>query len=194
MNTRNLAPGLLLAAPRVGDPNFLHTVVLLGLHEHEGAIGWVINGRSLGSLRQLLGASGVPGLAELPPSRVFDRDARVGGPVAPAMGWLIYRRVQFVELRGEIAVGSDVGVTRDAGVLATLARGDEPSDAFMVLGHAGWGPEQLNAEVQAGVWLPAPVDAVLVFDTAIEGLWDAAYERSVGAKPGAFTTTTRGMA
>ena len=64
----------------------------------------------------------------------------------------------------------------------------------MVLGHAGWGPDQLDAEVRSGDRLPAPVDAALVFDTVVDELWTAAYERSLGAKPGAFTSTTRGMA
>ena len=194
MVIQSLAPGLLLAAPRVGDPNFLHTVVLLGLHEPEGAIGWVINGRSLGPLRRVLDASNIPGVGELPAGRVFDRDARVGGPVEPFGGWLVYRRVPGVELDGELTVGADIGVTRHAGVLQRLARGDGPSEVLMVLGHAGWGPDQLDAEVRSGDWLPAPVDAALVFDTVVDELWTAAYERSLGAKPGAFTSTTRGMA
>jgi putative transcriptional regulator len=191
---RSLAPGLLLAAPRVGDPNFLHTVVLLGLHEPEGAMGWVINGRSLGTLRSLLDGSNIPCGGELPAGRVFDRDAREGGPVEPFGGWLVYRRVAGAPLDGELAVGAEIGVTRHAGVLASLARGDGPTEVFMVLGYAGWGPDQLDAEVRAGDWLPAPVDPALVFDTAAEDLWSAAYERGLGARPGAFLNTTRGMA
>ena len=52
-----LAPGLLLAAPRLGDPNFERTVVLLGRHDDEGAMGWILNGRALGRVRDLLRVS-----------------------------------------------------------------------------------------------------------------------------------------
>ena len=194
MSQNRLAPGLLLAAPRVGDPNFAHTVVLLGRHEPEGSMGWVINGRSLGPLRELLAASGMPGGADVPTGPVFDRDARVGGPVAPSNGWLVYRRPHGRLVAGEIDVGPDVGVTPDATVLAGVVRGEEPREFFLLLGYAGWGPEQLDAEVQAGVWLPASVDAALVFETPHDTLWHAAYERTVGIEPGAFTSTRGGSA
>jgi putative transcriptional regulator len=64
----------------------------------------------------------------------------------------------------------------------------------LLLGYAGWGPGQLEAEVQAGAWLPAAVDAQLVFDTTTDALWDAAYHRSIGVAPGAFVSTRRGSA
>lgn len=47
---RSLAPGLLLAAPQMGDPNFDRTVVLLARHDDDGALGWVLNGRALSPL------------------------------------------------------------------------------------------------------------------------------------------------
>jgi len=49
-----LAPGLLLAAPPLADPNFDKSVVLLASHGDEGAFGWVLNGRPLMSLSELL--------------------------------------------------------------------------------------------------------------------------------------------
>ena len=47
MPTDDLAPGMLLAAPSLRDPNFMHSVVLLGRAGDEGALGWVVNGREL---------------------------------------------------------------------------------------------------------------------------------------------------
>ena len=43
MPTDDLAPGMLLASPSLRDPNFLHSVVLLGRSGDEGALGWVVN-------------------------------------------------------------------------------------------------------------------------------------------------------
>ena len=52
--TSVLAPGLLVAAPPLGDPNFDRSVVLLAAHGPEGAFGWIINGRDVMTLPELL--------------------------------------------------------------------------------------------------------------------------------------------
>ena len=63
-----------------------------------------------------------------------------------------------------------------------------PRDFRLVLGCAGWGPGQLEAEISAGAWLPAPLTADLVFDTLGDGTWDDAYQRTIGAIPAAFSS------
>ena len=50
----DLAPGFLVAAPPLGDPNFDRSVVLLAAHGSEGAFGWVINGREVMSMTELM--------------------------------------------------------------------------------------------------------------------------------------------
>ena len=191
--SRGLAPGLLLAAPRLGDPNFEHTVVLLARHDAQGALGWVINGRALGSVRELLSNSElVPEGVTLPDVGPYARPARVGGPVQAATGWVLYRRSSGA-LAGEIDAGSELAVTGDMEALSALLR-TQDRDFRLMLGYAGWGPEQLESEVRQGVWLPADVDADLVFDGDPEALWDAAYQRTIGTLPGAFVRTRGGSA
>src|SRR3954471_19814125 len=93
MAKSDLAPGLLLAAPSLHDSNFERRVVLLGRHGGDGALGWVINGRELMPVSELLRTSDLmPPEDALPESEAFARSACVGGPVAPAAGWLIYKR------------------------------------------------------------------------------------------------------
>jgi putative transcriptional regulator len=194
MPTNDMAPGLLLASPRLGDPNFERTVVLLGRHEPGGALGWVINGRIVMSVRELLRSAGlVPEGTALPSAPSFDQPARVGGPVSPASGWIVYRRVGPA-LAGEIDVGPDLAVTGDVNALAAVIRGEGPQEFRLLVGYAGWGPGQLEAEVGAGAWLPTSVDAPLLLDTTADKLWDAAYHRAIGAAPGAFTARGRGSA
>jgi putative transcriptional regulator len=195
MSIKSLAPGLLLAGPRLGDPNFEHAVVLLGRHEPEGSLGWIINGRAMSPVAELLRGSGlVPAGTTLPASPAFELAARVGGPVSTETGWVLYRRSLAQPLPGEIDAGNELAVTGDASALAAILRGEAPQDFRLVVGYAGWGPGQLEAEVRAGSWLPTPVDASLVFDTDPEQLWDAAYRQLIGAAPSAFTTTRRGSA
>lgn len=182
-----LAPGLLLAAPSLGDPNFNRTVVLLGHHGDEGAMGWVINGEELPAVGQLLRSSGlVTDGTVLPGTSAFQRSARVGGPVAPATGWILYRPGSQ-PLPGELTVSSDLAVSGDSDALAAVLRGEGPSDFRLVIGYAGWSAGQLEAEIGQGAWLPAAVDSALVLDTAADQQWEQAYQRSVGIAPAAFT-------
>lgn len=192
-NHRSLAPGLLLAAPRLGDPNFERTVVLLARHDAQGALGWVVNGRAVGVVRELLLNAGiVPAGVKLPSSGPYALHARVGGPVSPASGWVLYRR-GGESLPGEIDVGDELAVTGDVDALTGVVRAQD-RDFRLLLGYAGWAPEQLEGEVKQGVWLPADVDAGLVFDGDPEALWDAAYHRTIGAAPAAFLSMRGGSA
>jgi putative transcriptional regulator len=189
---RSLAPGLLLAAPRLGDPNFERTVVLLARHDETGALGWVINGRTTGVVGELLDASRlIPEGVEFPRNAAFTRAARLGGPVSPESGWVLYPRGES-PLPGEMEVGESLAVTGDLDALRQVIR--EGRDDFrLFVGYAGWSPGQLEGEVRAGVWLPADVDAALVL-TEADDLWEQAYQRTIGAAPGAFVSSRGGSA
>jgi len=184
----NLAPGMLLAAPTLHDPNFEHSVVLLGRSGGEGALGWVINGRELMSVRELLASSELlPQGHVLPETASFASPVRLGGPVAPAAGWLIYRR-RPEPLPGEMAVGSEIGVSGELAAFAALVRGQGPPVIKLLLGCAGWAPGQLEGEISGGSWLPTTVRPNLVLDAAVVSAWDEAYHETVGADPAAFSS------
>jgi putative transcriptional regulator len=189
MAKNDLAPGLLLAAPSLHDPNFERTVILLGRHGKDGALGWVINGRELMSVNELFTSSDlVPDGVTIPDGAPFSRTACVGGPVAPAAGWLVYRRPPESIMPGEIPVGPELAVSGELAAFTTVVRGAGPREFRLLLGCAGWAPGQLEAEIGAGAWLPAPVDITLVFDIPLPEVWGQAYHRSVGADPAAFTS------
>ena len=184
----NLAPGMLLAAPTLHDPNFEHSVVLLGRSGGEGALGWVINGRELMSVRELLASSELlPQGHVLPETASFASPVRLGGPVAPAAGWLIYRR-RPEPLPGEMAVGPEIGVSGELAAFAALVRGQGPPVFKLLLGCAGWAPGQLEGEISGGSWLPTTVRPNLVLDAAVVSAWDEAYHETVGADPAAFSS------
>lgn len=194
MTLHSLDPGLLLAAPRLGDPNFEGTVVLLGAHESGGSMGWTINGSALATGTDIVRATGLVGPSEpLPP--VFDHQALSGGPVSPETVWIVYRREEGTELLpGSLPVGSDIGVTASIEALRTLIAGGGPSTVRLLVGYAGWGPGQLEREVSRGVWLPALADAGLLFDPSVSTLWQRAYAQTIGTIPAAFVGATRGKA
>jgi len=187
MPTDDLAPGMLLAAPSLRDPNFLHSVVLLGRSGDEGALGWVVNGRELMTVKELLTSSELVSSDQaIPETPAFASAVRVGGPVAQAAGWLLYRR-SALPLPGEITIGDDLGVTGELAAFSALLEGRGPADFRVLLGCAGWAPGQLEAEIGAGAWLPAAVAPGLVMETQASFIWDEAYHLAVGTQPAAFS-------
>ena len=136
---------MLLAAPSLRDPNFLHSVVLLGRAGDDGALGWVVNGRELMTVRELLTSSElVPAGQQIPDTPSFAAAVRLGGPVAPAAGWLVYRRREE-PLPGEMPNRSRNRSHGRVAAFSTLLEGHGPADFRMLLGCAGWAPGQLEA-------------------------------------------------
>ena len=184
-----LAPGLLVASPPPGDPNFDRSVVLLAAHGPEGAFGWIINGRELMTLPELLVRSQI---TELPPA--ISCSVRVGGPVSPEQVWLVYRSDErFEDHEGQFEVGTGITATASRKVLESIAAGTVPRSLVALVGYAGWAPGQLENEIRNGSWLPIDVAPELLFETPCEHAWTAAYAR-VGTTPIAFTTRTVGSA
>jgi putative transcriptional regulator len=184
-----LAPGLLLAAPPLGDPNFERSVVLLAAHGPDGGFGWVLNGKSLMSLSELLVRARVCE-DELP----VDGPVRQGGPVSPDQVWLVYReRDRFVEVEGEWEIGAGLVACASRRVLELIAERGEAPELLALVGYAGWAPAQLEDEIRAGAWLPANVDLSLVFDVPPDEVWQRAYQ-SLGTTPIAFTSRVIGSA
>ena len=184
-----LAPGLLLAAPQLGDPNFLRSVVLLAHHDEKGALGWVLNGRALVPVSELLrDADLVPPGVVLPENASFASPVRVGGPVMPGSAWIVYRKTpSFREHEGAHDLGDGYAVTGAREAVEAIARGEAPGKFRMFLGYAGWGPAQVEGEIKRGAWLPASIVFSLLLDDDAEQLWDAAYHATVGTSPMAFT-------
>jgi putative transcriptional regulator len=184
-----LAPGILVAAPPLADPNFDESVVLLAAHGPDGAFGWVINGREVMTVAELLLRAEIT-------TRHVDAagSVRVGGPVAPEQVWLVYRREdRFEDLEGQFDVGDGITASASRKVLEAVVDGQRPRGLLGLVGYAGWGPSQLENEIRAGAWLPTDLDPSILFDTPREQIWHRAYEMA-GTTPIAFTTRTVGSA
>jgi putative transcriptional regulator len=171
--TYTLAPSLLLSMPQLQDPNFARTVVLLCEHGPEGAFGLVLN-RPTDAL-----ASSVVGLT---PPIARDNGIRlwIGGPVEPHRGWILMADPPVDpdsrQIRAGLYLSSSSAELRR--VLEML-----PSPRARVLaGYAGWGPGQLDMEMQASAWLTAEVELDLVFDVEPALMWESAIRR-LGADP-----------
>jgi putative transcriptional regulator len=186
----SLAPGLLVAAPPLGDPNFDQSVVLLASHGSEGAFGWIINGRNVMTLQQLLKHVDI----DVPPT-LPDLNVRLGGPVGQEQVWLLYpSSVKLGDQADEFDVGCGITASPSQRVLRAVVLAGVPKTFLGVLGYAGWGPDQLENEIRRGAWFPmTDASPSLIFDVDREDIWRSAYER-VGVTPMAFTSRTVGSA
>ena len=166
-----LAPGFLVAAPSLLDPNVRRTVVLLVDHRPEGSHGFVINRPAEASMRAMLERIGLASGS----SKLDEAAVLVGGPVAPHTGWVVFEPVQPVEAAGEVVrVSERLAVSASRDLLEQLIAERGSGRLVLVLGHAGWGPGQLDSEIAQGAWIPVDFDDKIVFETPFEERWAGA--------------------
>ena len=167
----SLAGQLLIASPRMPDPRFQRTVILIVRHGKDGTLGTTINRPvqelPLATLLERLGETGVGVEGSV---QVF-----AGGPVQPQVGFVLhsgdYRRRETVVIDGRFAMTQSPEVLRD------IAAKRGPQKALVAFGYAGWTPGQLEAELEGEAWLVAPADTQLVFDEARDKVWELAMAR-----------------
>jgi putative transcriptional regulator len=174
MPEASLRGQLLVSAGSLFDPNFRQTVVLVGQHSSEGALGVVLNRPS-----DLVVAEVFPSLQ----SAVSD-GARlyVGGPVRPESAVLLAELAhpEWADVLVFGAIGFLVGDVPDA-AKAAIRR------ARVFAGYAGWGAGQLEAEMAQGSWILDPALPEDVFGDEPETLWGRVLRR----KGGRFTRMAR---
>ncbi|TDQ82419.1 putative transcriptional regulator [Dongia mobilis] len=172
---------LLVAMPQMRDARFTRTVIYLCAHTDDGAMGLIVN-RLVGALTfpDLLSQLGIDGGNESEHIRI-----RSGGPVETGRGFVLHS-TDYVD-DATLQVGGEIGLTATLDILKDIAEGHGPRRALLALGYAGWGPGQLDAEMQANAWLNVPADEEIVFDDNLDNKW----ERSIG-KLGVNLTTLSG--
>jgi putative transcriptional regulator len=167
MPVQSLKGHLLVAGPSLIDPNFHRSVVLVGEHSEEGAMGVILNHPSEATV-----AEAVPELAGL----VAGSDVvYVGGPVQPSA---IVVLAEFVEPdRAGSLVLESVGFLPaevDPSNLGELVR------ARVFAGYEGWGPRQLDAELAESSWIVEPALPQDVFTAGSDDLWSEVLKRKGG--------------
>lgn len=160
---------LLIASPALVDPNFARSVVLIAEHNDDGAMGLVLNRPSDAEVDVAVGELG--GIVA-PGDLVYE-----GGPVQTSAVMVL---AEFNDPRSAAAVIlGDVGFLPSQGDPEELADGLRRTRVFA--GHSGWGPGQLDAELDEGSWLLVPAKIDDVFAPDPDELWSEALQRKGGA-------------
>jgi putative transcriptional regulator len=165
----SLVGQLLLASPALQDPNFDRTVVLIGVHSEQGAMGVVLNRPSGATV-----AEAAPQLEHA--VEVSDR-VYVGGPVQPSS---IVFLAEFLDPSpaGALVLGR-IGFPAPGAELSELPRATDRVRVFA--GFAGWGEGQLEAEVADGDWIAQVALPEDVFTEMPEQLWSSVLTRKGGS-------------
>ena len=160
----SLTGHLLLSNASLFDPNFRRTVVLIGHHDEEGAVGVVLNRPFDVTVDEA-----VPPLADL----VREGEALFhGGPVQPEAA-VVVADFEDPSEAGVVAFDSIGFLAEKADLVdrGTIRR------ARVFAGYSGWGPGQLEEELDEEAWIVTPARREDVFHDEPERLWDAVLAR-----------------
>ena len=148
---------LLIASPKLLDPNFAQTVVLMVQHDESGAMGLILNRALDTSIKDAWEQ-----VSEAPCE--IDAPIHQGGPVeGPLM--LVHNNPAFPDL--EIMPGVFFTTERE-NVEGLVSHHTGPVKFFV--NYAGWRPGQLEGEIEQGGWYTAPATEGQVFTDA-DDLW-----------------------
>lgn len=159
MQNDSLSGSLVVASPSMDDSSFEHAVILMIEHSDNGAMGLVLNRPMAMAVEEVWDQ-----LSVLPCP--VDQPLMSGGPCeGPLM--LLHDRPE----QAQVQVCPGVHFTTDEPMVRELLS-DDPQAMRFFLGYAGWGPGQLEDELNRGGWLVTRAQAEIVFDTdADDGLW-----------------------
>lgn len=153
----------LVAVPDLPDPNFNRSVVLMLRHDHDGAFGLVLNrptNSDVGNIAEKLETT-----AKQPEHPIF-----LGGPVG---GPVIAIHTRADQSDGDVMPGLFFATRTE--LLAVLIR-EEGEYLRFFSGYSGWGPLQLEQELQDGSWLTTEATVDEVFADG-EELWRSISQR-----------------
>jgi putative transcriptional regulator len=151
---------LLIAAPSLYD-FFRRTVILMVEHTDEGAFGVILNRASETTVGEAVPA--LVGLTEA------EDQVRIGGPVG-AESVVVLGEFEDPEASPKIVVGGLGVVDPDEDASVRRVR--------IYAGHAGWGPGQLETELEREAWLVE--DASPEDPFCNEDIWSRALQRRGG--------------
>jgi len=171
---------LLLASEELADPNFAHAVVLLIEHNEQGALGVILNRPTSKTVQELWRE-----LSQIPCES--QRPVCLGGPVSgPVMALHTMAPLAELEIISGVYFAAKKQhldqLVRQADPAANTAHeGEEPSQTSppgretslpfkIFVGHAGWGPGQLEQEIQQRAWYTTPATSEHIFAADVD-LW-----------------------
>ena len=159
---------MLVAAPRLVDPDYRATVLLAVPIENNRHVGVIINrptGRSLGSL-----------FPEHAPSKLVRDPVYFGGPMLRQAVFAVVH-TDHTPGPGSIQMMKELFLATQGTVVDHIIEAT-PNEARYYVGYVAWRPGELRQEVDRGLWYVLDADPDLVFRKDPEGLWEELLRRA----------------
>ena len=163
----NLTHHFLLSMPQMSDTRFRQALIYILDHDKDGAWGVVINQALDMTLMEVFKQLNI----DSEHSEINNEIILKGGPVDIEHGFVLHLADTSFESTRHFDGGVSLSSSRD--VLEALAERNEPAEHLVLLGHAGWGPGQLEQEISDNVWLTCEADLEIIFHTPVNQMREA---------------------
>lgn len=163
-DTKGLTAILLVAQGGLTDPDFADSVVLVMNNLGPAPVGVIVNRPTKIAVSELF-----PRLKQL--ARVHDK-VYFGGPVEYGSVWFLIRAPAAPE--HAIRALDGLYLSADEDLLMQLLNREKPMDGLRIfIGHSGWAPGQLEAEIANGDWALQRANSDAIFNRKSEHTWPA---------------------
>jgi putative transcriptional regulator len=157
-------PQILVAMPSLKDGYFDKSVILLCEYSEQGAMGFVVNAPSTTTVDDLLGELG------LRAKRPQDQFILIGGPVQPELCWVVH--TPDYKGKSTTPLSDQLCLSAAQEVLTSITEDIVPTGYILGVGYAGWGPGQLDREIEQEAWWMADIDPMPVLEESYECRWE----------------------
>lgn len=156
----------LMAIPGLPDPNFAQTVTCICEHNETGALGFIVN-----RVHPLLTGLELFEDLKIKSSKAIEKtNIYLGGPVQPSGVFLLHGPP--FDWHGCMRINPWLGLSNTRDILEAVALEEGPKDFLILLGCAGWGPLQLDNEINDSAWLTTPALQEILFETDVKLKWE----------------------
>ena len=160
MHTKSLKGHLLLASDKLLDPNFAKSVVLIFDHTEEGAAGVIINKPVKKTIADI-----AQEVFEIRSN--WDKPLHLGGPVSGPLA-----AAHTIKSLADMEVMPGIYGALAPDHLTELIKKHQEPTLFLV-NYAGWGPDQLESELEEDSWHVIPARSEHLFWSKDQNLWQA---------------------
>jgi len=161
-------PGILVAMPSLDKTYFEKSIILLCNYNSEGAFGIIMNRPSSANVKDLLSP-------ELNNSiDTYNVPLLIGGPVEPDAFWAIHS--SEISLEETTSISKKINLSSAKLILHSISEGQKVHSYQFGIGYSGWGPGQLDREIDEESWWLGPLDESILIDMEYGLRWEKTME------------------
>ena len=137
---------------------FTDSLIYICDHNAEGSMGIIINRSTNIKSVDLFNSLKLQVASDLSQQNLL-----LGGPVNPDAVFVLHGKP--LKWDSTVTVTNEIGLSTSGDILKAIASGEGPSNYLIALGYSGWNPGQLDEELTENVWIQAPTDFDIIFNT-----------------------------